>query len=248
MALKALIFDCDGTLAETEEAHRTAFNQAFRNAGLGWHWSVDRYRVLLKVTGGRERIAHFMAEEGLPPIDISTLHAAKNAIYATLIESGEVALRPGVLRLMQEAQAAGIALAVATTTSRSNLDKLIAATPLSALNFVALVTGEDVSRKKPDPEAYVIALERLSLLASECLAFEDSENGLRAARAAGLATIVTPGVYTAGEEFGQASLLLADLGNVTDLSRFEPILAAGQSQTYLTPAANRAAPSGAIHD
>jgi HAD superfamily hydrolase (TIGR01509 family) len=248
MALKALIFDCDGTLAETEDLHRTAFNQVFARAGLGWHWSVDRYRELLKVTGGRERIAHYMAEEGLPPIDIPTLHADKNAIYASLIESGDIALRPGVLRLMQVAQTAGIALAVATTTSRSNLDNLIAATPLSALDFVVLVTGEDVTRKKPDPEAYGVALERLSLAASECLAFEDSENGLRAARAAGLATIVTPGIYTSGDEFGQATALLASLGDVADLSRLEAILAAGQPQTYLTPAANRAAPSGAIHD
>lgn len=221
MALKALIFDCDGTLAETEEAHRTAFNQAFADADLDWHWSVDHYRELLKIVGGRERIAHYAAEGLLSATDISTLHRAKNVIYASLVKRGHVALRPGVMRLMQAAQAEGIALAIATTTSRSNLESLIAVTSLSEIGFAAIVTGEDVARKKPDPEAYRITLNQLSLAAGDCIAFEDSQNGLRAARAAGIRIVITPGFYTMAEDFSQASLLLPDLDHLAGLSRLD---------------------------
>lgn len=211
MALKALIFDCDGTLAETEEAHREAFNLAFAETGLDWHWSMDRYRELLKVTGGRERIAHYMAHEGFFGIDIPALHRTKNLNYARLVETGDVELRPGVLRLMEEAQATGIAIAIATTTSRSNLNSLIASTALSKIDFAAIVCGEDVEKKKPDPEAYDVALQHLSLPTGECIAFEDSANGLRSAYAAGIKTVVAPSFYTTDEDFGQASLLLPDL-------------------------------------
>jgi HAD superfamily hydrolase (TIGR01509 family) len=221
MALKALIFDCDGTLAETEEAHRTAFNMAFARIGLDWHWSVDRYRDLLKVTGGRERIAHYIAEQGLSNVDIPRLHDMKNANYASLIERGEILLRPGVIRVMQAAEASGIALAIATTTSRSNLDNLIAASALSRFDFTAVVTGEDVTRKKPDPEAYHAVLKQLSLDPGDCVAFEDSRNGLLAAHAAGIRSVITPSVYTMGENFDEASMLLADLGHIADLTALD---------------------------
>jgi HAD superfamily hydrolase (TIGR01509 family) len=211
MAVRALIFDCDGTLAETEEAHRKAFNLAFAEAGLDWCWTVDRYRELLRVTGGRERIAHYMAEEGLSGVDIPALHEAKNSHYAHLVQSGAVALRQGVFPMMEAAQSAGVAIAIATTTTRSNLDSLIRATRLSGIDFAALVTGEDVVRKKPDPEVYRIALDRLSLPAGKCMAFEDSENGLLAARGAGLKTVVTPSFYSAGEDFSAAALVVPDL-------------------------------------
>lgn len=195
-----------------------AFNQAFADAGLDWHWPVDRYRKLLKVTGGQERIAHYIGEERLPDVDIPALHAAKNAIYSSLVETGQVKLRPGVIRVIEEAQAAGIAIAVATTTSRSNLDSLIAATALSQKSFAAIVTGEDVAKKKPNPEAYDLALQRLSLSAGECIAFEDSENGLLSAHASGVKTVVTPSFYTKSENFQQALLLLPDLDRLGDPS------------------------------
>ncbi len=216
MALKALIFDCDGTLAETEEAHRTAFNRAFADAGLDWHWSVDRYRELLKVTGGKERIAHFTAEEQRQRVDINALHLAKNALYSDVVRSGKVALRPGVMRIITAARAQGVALSIATTTSRSNLDSLIAATPLRDIDFATIITGEDVSRKKPDPEAYHIALNCLSLPPGACIAFEDSANGLSAARRAGIVTIVTPSLYTSHEDFSEANIIAHNLDDLAD--------------------------------
>ncbi len=239
MALKALIFDCDGTLAETEEAHRTAFNQAFAGAGLDWHWSVDRYRELLKVTGGKERIAHFIAEEQRQRVDITALHLAKNALYSDTVRSGKVALRPGVMRIITAAQAQGVALAIATTTSRSNLDSLIAATPLRGIGFAAIVTGEDVTRKKPDPEAYHIALNRLSLSPDVCIAFEDSKNGIDAARGAGIATIVTPSIYTSGDNFRDADIIARNLDDVTDQAKPD-LITWMYEQTMLRTLASRA--------
>jgi HAD superfamily hydrolase (TIGR01509 family) len=223
MALKGLIFDCDGTLADTEEAHRAAFNAAFADAGLGWHWSMDLYGKLLKVTGGRERIAHFMAAEGVSDVDIPALHRAKNLHYARRVEAGGIALRPGVIRLMHEARGAGLALAIATTTSRSNLESLIGATSLSDIDFAALVCGEDVTNKKPDPEAFQVALGALSLSSDECIAFEDSRNGVVAARGAGIATVATPSLYTKDEDFWEAQLLLPDLSFLFSVDVENPI-------------------------
>jgi HAD superfamily hydrolase (TIGR01509 family) len=204
-SLKALIFDVDGTLAETEEAHRTAFNLAFADAGRDWHWDFETYRALLRITGGKERIAHFLAQHD-PALAgdaalIARLHLAKNEHYAALVRSGSVALRDGVAPLIAAGQAQGLKIAIATTTSRSNIDALIAATPLASTDFAAIVTGEDVAHKKPHPEAYHLVLRQLGAHPDACLAFEDSANGLRAALAAGIATIVTPALYTEGEDF-----------------------------------------------
>jgi HAD superfamily hydrolase (TIGR01509 family) len=204
MALRALIFDCDGTLAETEECHRSAFNRAFADAGLDWHWSFEHYRKLLRTTGGKERIARYMAEEGLAHADIPALHLAKNAHFVAAVAAGTLELRPGVQRMMCRARDAGLAIAIATTTSRSNLDALIAATPLADVQFATLVTGEDVKQKKPHPEVYTLTLTRLGLAAEACVAFEDSQNGLRAALAAGIPTIATPGLYTVDDDFSGA--------------------------------------------
>ena len=217
MALRALIFDVDGTLAETEEIHRAAFERAFTEAGLSWRWTVDRYRELLAVTGGKERIRHFIATT--PGVEdpgddrIAALHARKNEIYGEIVRGGGCALRPGVAALVRAAQAAGLRLAIATTTSRSNVDALLAAAFADARAdlFDPIVCGEDVAAKKPSPEAYHVALARLGLPAADCLAFEDSKNGLTAARGAGLATILTPSLYTAHERFDGASAILADL-------------------------------------
>lgn len=213
MPVRALIFDVDGTLAETEEIHRTAFNEAFAEAGIGWFWTEDLYARLLKVTGGRERIAAYGDESGSLPADIPALHRRKTDIYNERIRGGGIALRPGVERLIREARERGLPLAIATTTSRPNVISLIAATlGESAVTwFVSMRTGEDVSRKKPDPEVFNLVLADLGLDAADCVAFEDSANGLRAALAVGIATIATPSIYTKAEDFSAAALVLKDL-------------------------------------
>ena len=216
MAVRVLIFDVDGTLAETEEIHRLAFGRAFAAEGLDWTWDVELYRELLRVTGGKERIRHFVASHGLPPLDearIARLHAHKNAIYGEIVAAGGAPLRPGVADLLARAHAAGLRLALATTTSRANVAALLAGS-FSAFPdglFDPIVAGEDVAAKKPDPEAYTLALDRLGLPAADCLAFEDSLNGLRAATGAGLRAIVTPSLYTAHEGFTGAAAVVPDL-------------------------------------
>lgn len=215
MRLKAILFDVDGTIAETEEAHRRAFNQAFAEAGKDWCWSVNDYRELLKVTGGKERIRHFVKTIGETASDefVAKVHGRKNAVYAELVESGEAALRPGIARLIAEARGAGIQVAIATTTSRENLmallDRHFGNGALAS--FDAVVTGEDVSRKKPDPEVYILALGALGVAADACVAIEDSRNGLLAADACGIPVLVTPSLYTSHEQFDGATLILADL-------------------------------------
>jgi len=212
--IAAVIFDVDGTLAETErDGHRIAFNRAFADAGLPWHWTERLYGELLAVTGGKERITHFarrfapdwLASAGVEQ-RIGELHARKNAHYAVIVEAGELHLRPGLPALLDALAADGKRLAIATTTSRANLDVLLRSTlGAGALaRFDVAVCGEDVVRKKPDPEAYVLALRRLRLPAAKCIAVEDSANGLRAARGAGIETIVVRSLYTLAEDFSGA--------------------------------------------
>ncbi len=218
--INALIFDVDGTLAETEEGHRRAFNAAFAEAGLDWVWDVDLYRDLHRVTGGKERMRHYAERRGLSPAELSDaavarLHVRKNARYGELVRAGLCPLRAGVERLIRTSRARGLRLAVCTTTSRVNIVELVEAT-LGADGFglfEVVVSGEDVPAKKPAPDAYLSVLEALGLRADRCLAFEDSRNGLMAARAAGLATIVTPSLYTRHETFDGAALVLPDLSD-----------------------------------
>jgi HAD superfamily hydrolase (TIGR01509 family) len=211
----AIIFDVDGTLAETEEAHRNSFNRAFAEAGCDWYWSVDDYRELLKVTGGKERIRHFLMLIGETATDqfIADVHARKNEIYVELVASGAVALRPGIARLIGEARSCKMRTAIATTTSRTNLTALLDCHfgHGSIDGFDAVVTGEDVARKKPDPEVYVRTLSALDLEPDQCVAIEDSRNGLLAAASCGLKVLVTPSLYTSHEQFGEAAAERADL-------------------------------------
>ena len=217
MVLRALIFDVDGTLAETEEIHRAAFNRAFAEDGLAWHWDVDLYRELLRVTGGKERIRRYLEMDVVAPaLDdarIARLHARKNQIYGETVRSGGCSLRPGVADLVAAAHAAGLRLAIATTTSRPNVEALLAATfaDATANLFDPIVAGEDVVAKKPAPDAYLLAVEKLGLPPETCLALEDSLNGLTAARAAGLVTVVTPSLYTTHESFDGAARVIPDL-------------------------------------
>lgn len=213
--LKALIFDVDGTLAETEEQHRLAFNAAFAGADLPYEWSEDRYRELLGVTGGKQRMAAYFAGVGgdTSPATIAALHKAKNRHYAEAVAAGEVRLRTGVARILMEARDAGLRLAIATTTSRENLMALLHATMGSAHRiFEVMVTGEDVAVLKPDPEVYLKAMAQLGLPPENCLAFEDSALGLESATRAGLRTVVTPSIYTSHHRFGPAALVVNSLG------------------------------------
>ena len=215
MGLKALIFDVDGTLAETEEVHRQAFNETFAAHGIDWHWTREDYRQLLRTTGGKERMARHRETLGHGPSDaeIAQLHKAKTTRYVDIIASGQVQLLPGVEDLIARAQAAGLRVAIATTTTRANVDALIEATfrrPARHV-FQVIAAGDEVARKKPAPDVYLRALELLGLAAADCLAFEDSPAGLASAKAAGLRVVLTPSAYTMGEDFSSADWLLPDL-------------------------------------
>ena len=211
MRLKAIIFDVDGTLAETEETHRVAFNRAFAEGGLEWHWTQDEYRALLTTTGGKERIGRYLGECGHDPDAalIARLHARKNAFYAAFVADGAILPRAGMIRLIEEARHENIRLAIATTTSRMNVSALLStAFPGQAQAFSVIVTGEDVDHKKPHPEVYQRALAELALGPAACVAIEDSRNGLDAALGAGLRTIITPSYYTIGERFTGADIVV----------------------------------------
>lgn len=221
MTLKAVIFDVDGTLADTEEAHREAFNATFRHHGLPWEWDEALYRDLLSVAGGKERIRHYcerffprFLDDPAADETIGFLHAQKTRRYAHLVDIGAVSPRPGVVRLLRDLQAAGIRLAIATTTSRANVDALLAAAFAvpPAPTFKVMGCGEDASAKKPAPDIYRWVLEQLDLPPEDCLAIEDSRNGLLAAHAAGLPAIVTENAWTTGDDFAEAVAVLSDLG------------------------------------
>ncbi|MEZ5878685.1 MAG: HAD family hydrolase [Tepidamorphaceae bacterium] len=216
MTLKAIIFDVDGTLAETEEAHRKAFNETFANAGIDWRWSIEDYTRLLKTTGGKERMRRHREDigAGAPSDDeIARLHAEKTALYCCLISSGAVPLRPGVAAWIDEARAAGIRLAIATTTNRPNVDALSQAVwgcPAEEV-FEVIAAGDEVGAKKPAPDVFLLALQRLGFGPGEAVAVEDSENGLRSAKAAGLRVAVTPSIYTRNDAFEDADWVLPSL-------------------------------------
>lgn len=228
MVLRALLWDVDGTLAETErDGHRLAFNRAFADAGVPVCWSVEGYATWLAISGGRERIAaQLQALEGPPPSEqrVVTLQQAKQGHYRQLVAAGELALRPGVAALLEAAHGAGLAQVIVTTSARSAVTALAQQLlgPLATV-FAFWICGDDVARKKPDPEAYnratTMLLERgLAQHRGELLVIEDSRNGLEAARAAGLACLLTASHYGQGEWQDQppgaeAAALVSDLGD-----------------------------------
>ncbi|MES1161555.1 MAG: HAD-IA family hydrolase [Rhizobacter sp.] len=223
MSIEALIFDVDGTLADTEEAHRVAFNLAFERYRLGWVWQPAEYRELLKITGGKERLAHYIdtlpiaaAERHRLSTMVPDVHAEKTRFYSSFVADGAVPLREGVAALLDDALEAGCKLAIASTTTAVNIDALLE----SALGsrgldmFSVIACGDQVRAKKPAPDIYQLALRGLALLPEHAIAFEDSPNGLRAAHAAGLRTVVTPTYWTEGGDFSEAALLLPGLAGL----------------------------------
>ncbi len=219
--LTTLLFDVDGTLAETEEIHRQSFNKAFKQAGLDWQWSADCYRDLLAVTGGKERINYYIGKyapefespDNLPAW-IADLHARKTEHYTRTVAEGKMPLRPGVRRLLDEARRTGLRLGIATTTTPANVAVLLkkSLSEDSESWFEVIAAGGMVELKKPAPDIYLFAMQQMGVSPDECLAFEDSANGLISAQQAGLKTLVTVSQYTQAHDFSNAELVVDHLG------------------------------------
>jgi len=219
--LQALLFDLDGTLADTEsQGHRPAYNSAFKDLGLAWKWGPKLYRKLLNMPGGRERVRHYVEayqpEHGEQSVDelVDAVHSAKSMHYARRLERGKIPLRPGVRRLIEEARQMGVQVAIVTNASRASIEPFLAhAMGPGLIDKVSVVVGsEDGRAKKPAPDLYELALERLGVVAEHCVAIEDSDVGLQAARAAGLTTLVTVNSNTRTQVFDEAVLVVDSLG------------------------------------
>ena len=220
--LKAVIFDCDGVLVDTErDGHRVAFNRAFAAKGFDFAWSVEEYAELLKVAGGKERMRHYFDRRGWPA-EISDrddfireMHKLKTDLFMEIIAGGELPLRPGVGRLVDEVIDGGLMLAVCSTSNERAVN-LVVETMLGSqrkAHFNTILAGDVVLKKKPDPDIYNLAMERLGLRPAECVVIEDSENGLQSAKAAGTYCVVTTNEYTVNEDFTAADLVVAELGD-----------------------------------
>ena len=236
-SIRALVFDVDGTLADTESFHRLAFNQAFADAGLDWHWDEALYTQLLDVSGGKERILYYWNRTRGDVVDIGgnalretieRIHLAKTAIYEAMVSEGRVKLRPGVLSLVDDARRKGVQLAIATTTSPVNVSALLrrAIGADWRMFFPVVCDASTAPVKKPHPQVYRQAVHRLGFDADACIAFEDSANGLLAARGAGLPTVITPTRFTASHDFTGALRVLDSLLGV----RTEDLLAWREEQ------------------
>ena len=228
MNIKAIIFDVDGTLADTEDGHRKSFNQAFAESGLDWNWDVALYDKLLKVTGGKERIKHYVENynpEFRKPADyeafVKNLHALKTRHYTHMLSQGHIALRPGIKQFIHDAHAADIRLAIATTTTPENVSALleVGLGKNWADYFAANGCGDIVPHKKPAPDIYFWVLDKLKLAPEDCIALEDSENGLRASLAAGIKTFVTINHYTRNQDFSGAAGVFDDLSDLRGFYR-----------------------------
>lgn len=217
----AIVFDVDGTLADTEETHRQAFNRAFEEFDLDWEWTPALYGDLLAVSGGRERIAYYgrdlaarFAHDDEFNRYVREVHRVKTRVYADMVTAGRVPLRTGIRRVIDDARDAGIKLAIATSSAFSNLKTLLDNNLSSDwINwFSSIQTCDSVEQKKPSPAVYVAVLEELGVAPDRTIAFEDSENGLRSAVAAGLTTVITTHFFTRNDHFPNAALVVDSLG------------------------------------
>ena len=223
MTIKAIIFDVDGTIADTEDAHRQSFNKAFGENKLDWNWDVALYDKLLKVTGGKERIKFFVSDflKGYSKPDnfdefVKHLHAVKTTHYTTMMRAGGVPLRPGIKQLIIDARKNGIILAIATTTSPENVGALLEVGLGQDWQsyFASVGCGDIVPLKKPAPDIYNWVLNEIKLPASDCIALEDTNNGLRSSLAAGIKTYITTNHYTHNQDFSGAAAVFEDLSNL----------------------------------
>jgi HAD superfamily hydrolase (TIGR01509 family) len=214
--LQAVVFDLDGTLVDSERhGHRVAFNLAFEQLDRPWRWGEEEYGELLHITGGQRRLDRYLTDQGVAEEErrdlVPALHARKTEILNHMVEEGRIELRPGARRLLDEATGSGLAVAVATTGSRGWVDGLLRRL-VTGVDFAAVVTGDDVEHRKPDPEAFVLALERLAVGADHAVVVEDSSEGLEAAAGAGLACVVVVNGYTSGHDLGGAELVVDGFG------------------------------------
>ena len=216
MTKTALMFGSIGVLVETSDLQRRAYNQAMREAGLDWQWDEETYADLLTQTGGKERLAHLAAATGanLSQDAIDGIHARKTEIAGALMALEGVALRPGVATLAWLAKGRGMKLAFVTTTYQSNIDAVFAAAgdALSPQDFDHIASRDHVARGKPAPDAYLAALEALSVAPQDALAIEDTAISVMAAKRAGIEVVATPGAITANQDFWQADLVVGQIG------------------------------------
>lgn len=220
--MRALIFDCDGVLVDTErDGHRVAFNQAFAARGLEVNWGVELYGELLAVAGGKERIRHYFDQYGWPPQIkdqdgfVKELHRLKTDLLMEIINGGRLPLRSGIARLVDEAKSEGVLLAICSTSNERAVNLIVEKLlgPDRKRKFAAILAGDIVARKKPDPGIYNLVKQRLDLPAQECLVIEDSRNGLLAAKSAGMHCVITISAYTAQEDFTEADAVFPELGD-----------------------------------
>jgi len=229
MSAKALIFDVDGTLCGTEEAHRHAFNQIFAEFELPWVWSSKLYGELLNTTGGKERMAAYVREYlgGVPNLsEIAKLHQYKTDRYGELIASGAACLRAGIADLIGDAKASNVTVAVATTTNRPNVDRLTEACfglPANEV-FAVIAAGDEVKNKKPAPDVFNLAVRDLGLKPDECVGLEDSRNGLLSCTGAGVPCVVCPCMYTIGSDFSEASAVVNCFSEINTVAKLNALL------------------------
>ena len=208
--MNALFFGSIGTLADTSELQREAFNAAFREHGLDWHWDRDAYRDMLRTSGGQARIEAQAGSEGLA-VDAGAVHATKSRLFQEMLDAGRAEMRPGLRETLDHAARDGLPVAFVTTTSRGNVDALLAALKLNPRQFALVTSRADVDASKPDPECYRFAAKQLSLDPAGCIAIEDNSDGVRAALAAGCETLAWPNENTQGHDFTGARVITGDI-------------------------------------
>ena len=228
--LKAIIFDCDGVLVDTErDGHRVGFNRAFEQFGIAAEWDVALYGKLLQVAGGKERMRAYFDEYGWPEDKVAefggrdelilALHKAKTGITAGLVGEGALPLRPGISRIVDEAIAAGVKLGVCTTSNPAFIDAVLDLFgPERKAKFAFVHAGDCVARKKPDPEIYELAKISLKLPVEQCVVIEDSRNGLLAAKGAGLPCLITTSTYTVDDDFSESDRVVPELGEEPNIN------------------------------